>query len=186
MGSPTLPVRGALREKMEILERYRTFWERFWAGFVDGLVFVPIGLLNNYISKHAQPGVLLICWAIFQSLTVLGYSILMHARYGQTVGKMFMGVKVWDVSESRLPSLKQAFLRDIGNVVPNVAGLVYLVFLMVSHQYTNPNQQLHNLPGEIIGWAGSVWFLLEVVTMLTNQKRRALHDFIARTVVCID
>ena len=28
-----------------------------------------------------------------------------------------------------------------------------------------------------------LWFLAEVVTMLTNEKRRALHDYIAGTVV---
>jgi hypothetical protein len=28
-----------------------------------------------------------------------------------------------------------------------------------------------------------LWFLVEIVTMLTNGKRRALHDFIAGTVV---
>jgi hypothetical protein len=28
-----------------------------------------------------------------------------------------------------------------------------------------------------------LWFLAEVLTMLTNRKRRALHDFIAGTVV---
>jgi len=28
-----------------------------------------------------------------------------------------------------------------------------------------------------------LWFLAEVLTMLTNKKRRALHDFIAGTVV---
>lgn len=29
----------------------------------------------------------------------------------------------------------------------------------------------------------SLWFVAEVLTMLTNEKRRALHDFIAGTVV---
>jgi hypothetical protein len=29
----------------------------------------------------------------------------------------------------------------------------------------------------------ALWFFAEVLTMLTNEKRRALHDFIAGTVV---
>jgi uncharacterized RDD family membrane protein YckC len=32
-------------------------------------------------------------------------------------------------------------------------------------------------------YAGGLWFLAEVVTMLTNEKRRALHDWIAGSVV---
>jgi uncharacterized RDD family membrane protein YckC len=32
-------------------------------------------------------------------------------------------------------------------------------------------------------WSMSAWGILEVATMLLNSKRRALHDFIAGTVV---
>jgi uncharacterized RDD family membrane protein YckC len=40
-----------------------------------------------------------------------------------------------------------------------------------------------SLPALILAYASIGWFLLEVVTMLTNSKRRALHDLIAKTVV---
>jgi len=35
----------------------------------------------------------------------------------------------------------------------------------------------------VLAFAGLGWFLLEVITMLTNSKRRAIHDLIAKTVV---
>ncbi|MFL6264288.1 MAG: hypothetical protein ACJ76Y_31765 [Thermoanaerobaculia bacterium] len=35
----------------------------------------------------------------------------------------------------------------------------------------------------LLALGGLAWFLLEVTTALTNQKRRALHDLIAGTVV---
>ena len=186
MDSPTLPVAGSLREEIENLERYRTFWERFWAGVLDGLVLLPISIMNHFISKPGRPAAVLISWATFFFFSVLAYSILMHARFGQTVGKMLMGVKVWDVSEGRLPSLRQAFLRDIGNVVPNVAALAYFIFLVASQRYVGHGEEVNSLPGAVIGWTSFAWFLVEVITMFTNQKRRALHDFIAGTVVCLD
>ncbi len=34
-----------------------------------------------------------------------------------------------------------------------------------------------------IGSIHFIWFGVEIITMLTNEKRRALHDFIARSVV---
>jgi uncharacterized RDD family membrane protein YckC len=34
-----------------------------------------------------------------------------------------------------------------------------------------------------LSWLSIAWFLLEIVTMLTNEKRRALHDMIAGSVV---
>jgi uncharacterized RDD family membrane protein YckC len=35
-------------------------------------------------------------------------------------------------------------------------------------------------------WIGVLWFWSEIVTMLFNRRRRALHDFIAGTVVLSD
>ncbi len=29
----------------------------------------------------------------------------------------------------------------------------------------------------------NIWYLLEIITMLFHKKRRALHDFIAKTIV---
>ena|ERR1700686_1079135 len=164
--------------------RYKTFWQRFWAGFIDGLVFLPINFFHHYLSSPARSPAVLISWAIFSYSVYWLYSVLLHARYGQTLGKRAMHVKVMDVSEEAIPSLSQAFLRDIGYIVINVFSLIYFIYLVVSHKYINGPQQLENgIPGEILGFAGLGWFLLEVVTMLTNPKRRAFHDFIAKTVV---
>jgi uncharacterized RDD family membrane protein YckC len=181
----TFPIAGSL-QKIDDFERYRTFWSRFWAGLIDGLVFLPLGILNVYLSRPGRSPLVLVSWAIFFNSTVWAYSIIMHARFGQTVGKMVMHVKVWDVSESRLPSLKQAFLRDIGTVLINVAFVIYFVYLVLSHRYVNGAELNSDLPASIISWADSGWFWLEVITMLTNRKRRALHDLIAGTVVCVD
>lgn len=35
----------------------------------------------------------------------------------------------------------------------------------------------------ILGIGSLLWFVAEIVTSLMNQKRRAVHDFIAGTVV---
>jgi len=50
------------------------------------------------------------------------------------------------------------------------------------HRYFNGADHL-GLVGKILDVAGFSWFILEVITMLTNSKRRALHDWIAGTVV---
>jgi uncharacterized RDD family membrane protein YckC len=34
-----------------------------------------------------------------------------------------------------------------------------------------------------IAFADFAWFVAEILTMLSNEKRRAIHDFIAGTVV---
>lgn len=95
-----------------------------------------------------------------------------------------MHVKVMDVSEASIPSLKQAFLRDLGYIVLNVLSLSYFIYLVLAHEYVSGKVEVvSSSPGTILAFAGLGWFLLEVVTMLTNEKRRALHDLIAGTVV---
>jgi len=163
--------------------RYSTFWPRFWAGFYDGLVFLPVSLADNYLSSPARLPIVLIAWALFSYPAYWVYSVALHAYRGQTVGKKATHVKVMDVSETRIPSLKQALLRDIGEIVPNSICLVYFIYLVVTHQYSAPFSQSSHWPILVLGFGSLGWFLLEVITMMTNSKRRALHDWIAGTVV---
>lgn len=164
--------------------KYSTFGKRFLAGFVDGLVFIPVNFLDGYLSKPARGAAVLILWAVISYTTYWLYSVLMHARYGQTLGKMVADVEVLDQGESLLPTLGQAFLREIGYIMLNTGSLLYFIYLVSTGHYVGgPDQEVNTLPGTILSLGALGWFLLEVVTMFTNSKRRALHDFIAGTVV---
>jgi uncharacterized RDD family membrane protein YckC len=111
------------------------------------------------------------------------YSVSLHAYRGQTVGKKAQHIRVMDVSEEKLPSLKQAMIRDIGTIVLSSSGFSYFVYLVVTHRYTDPLSLSTSWPLYILGFANLGWFPLEIVTMFTNSKRRAFHDLIAGTVV---
>jgi uncharacterized RDD family membrane protein YckC len=168
---------------MPVEYRYSTFGPRFWAGVIDGLVFLPVNLLDNYMSSPARAPFVLIAWALFSYPAYWVYEVALHAYRGQTVGKKAQGIKVMDVSEQRLPSLKQALLRDIGAVVFSTCALVYFVYLVAVHKYDQPFSVSSNWPMLALGFANLGWFLLEIITMFTNSKRRAFHDLIAGTVV---
>lgn len=165
------------------MDQYRTFRRRIGAGFVDGLVFLPISAFGSYLSSPARGSVVLISWAIVSYSAYWIYSVVLHARYGQTVGKRIMRIKVLDVSEERIPSLLQAFLRDLGWIVVDVLSLAYFIYLVGAYKYVQRVELLDNLPGRILNYSSTGWFLIEIITMLTNSKRRALHDLIANTVV---
>ena len=164
------------------MDRYSTFWPRLCAGFLDGLVLSPISMAAPYLSQPNHGTIFLICWSIFATSAYYVYSVWMHARYGQTLGKKWLGVQVLDVAEGRIPTLWQAFLRDIGDIVPSALGLCYTIYLILTHHYS-PAVLEASLFLSIVGWSNTGWFLLEIGTMLTNHKHRALHDLIARTVV---
>lgn len=165
------------------VDRYKTFSRRFWAGIIDGLVFIPLGFFNIYFSSPARSLVTLVVWAVFFYSCQWAYSVILHALYGQTIGKRLMHVKVLDVSEQRLPSLSQALIRDSGGILLDLGSLIYFIFLIVKHGYVHRGEYDDSLPEGILAFASIGWFLLEVFTMLTNYKRRAFHDLIAKTVV---
>ena len=136
---------------------------------------------DHFTAPERGPFVLIV-WAVITYSAYWLYSVLLHAKYGQTFGKMAIGVKVLDVTEGRLPTLRQAFIRDSGYIVLNTFAMFYLIYLVLAGQYT-PAAEITLLPGQILVWASLGWFLLEIITMATNDKRRAFHDFLAKTVV---
>lgn len=148
-------------------------------------MFLPIDWLDDVVRASVQAPAVLIVWSILRCTAFWLYSVLLHARYGQTLGKMAVGVKVLDVNEQRAPTLRQAFLRDIGYIILNTLGLGYMIYLIVMNQSSVDSHRLA-LPLQILGGAAFGWFLLELISMLTNPKRRAVHDLIAGTVVVRD
>ena len=164
--------------------KYATFWRRFWAHIFDTVVVaVPLvaggvaaektGLIQSVASPQLQ--------VLFQFVAV-AYFVILHGACGQTVGKMATGVKVLDVSERRAPGWLQALARD---AVPLLLILVSMVYVLgfgatpAEAEAAEPAAAIQIALALIV----PVWALAEMVTMLFSRKRRALHDFIARTVV---
>lgn len=158
--------------------KYKTGHKRFWASILDALVFLPLIFLDELLTVN-QPFSILI-WQASISLLGYSYSIIMHYQYGQTLGKMLTGVKVLHVSESKRLTFKQVLLRDSIPILIDVAGLIYFASLL--KQGLSADNLITNYE-DLTSIVALVWVLLELITMMTNQKRRALHDFVAKTVV---
>lgn len=176
------------------MERFKTFWPRFWAGLIDGFcvsvlhfVFVfPLGLLVG-VSIHATNGP---AWPVALLSTAAGffpiaYSVFLHGRFGQTFGKMAMSIKVLHQDEQRIPSYREALMRDIGLLALNVAGAAMTLYRAASGMpLAGPGVLASRTVFEVVlEHAAVAWYVLEIISMLTNEKRRALHDYIAGTVV---
>ena len=163
------------------LRRYDTFWPRLGAGVVDGMILSPLRWLDSWIFGSVTQPVLLVLWFIFFSFIHIIYSVTLHGLYGQTLGKMFTSVRVLDISETRL-TFGQAFLRDSVPVVFIAVGVAIGFQTALSGE--NPSAGNGFTVAEImISLTAVVWLVAELVTMLFNDKRRAVHDFIARSVV---
>src|SRR5258708_39899612 len=112
---------------------------------------------------------------------MFAYSIYLHGTYGQTIGKWLMKVQVLNIDETRL-IMRQAFLRDSIGVSLAVVYLLFAIAPVFSGVSPRSREFGEHMPS-LIWNVGLVTFALEVITMLTNAKRRALHDFIAGSVV---
>ena len=171
---------------MEPDAKYRTAWRRLWAGLVDGAIFLPFGWLDDVLWRNVASPMVLVPWFVLYSFLMVGYSIGFHWAWGQTLGKRLAGVRVFNVAGGRL-SFRQAALRDILPLSLTLVGVPMDVPKVA--QGINPLlPQAGGLAGlsmfqMFVLWASLAWFVVEVVTMLSNRRRRALHDFIAGSVV---
>jgi uncharacterized RDD family membrane protein YckC len=102
---------------------------------------------------------------------------LFHGFTGQTIGKMVIGIKIFDKSEKLKISFGQAILRDI---VP--LGLTLIIYLISILGLSRDNSEL-TFSSLLILYILVIWSILEIITLLFNKKHRALHDIIAGTVV---
>ena len=166
--------------------RYETFWPRFRAGFIDGVIIAvftfPLAYLDNYVIQPEQNYSVAIIWLFISYFSPLAYYIYFHTTRGQTPGKLLSKVKLLDISEERIPNFRQAFVREIGYVILIGISFGLLAFNLLAREfYWQPVSG--TLGQQIYTWSALSWFLVEGVSMLTNYKRRAVHDYIARTVV---
>jgi uncharacterized RDD family membrane protein YckC len=162
-----------------IEKKYRTFWRRFWAGNVDAIVLSPIGLLDHWFWTQHTPVSMRLLWFALSSLVWPVYSIYLHGRFGQTVGKRLLRIKVVDVSGEALTMI-QALRRELVNLPFSVWSMV--TGLTAIARGGSPHDSVHGDGGLLVGLSLAL-FGLELVSTLGSRQRRALHDFVAGSLV---
>src|SRR5258708_4091991 len=171
-----------------LADRYSTFGPRFWTGFVDSCVLWPLGFVTSALLSLNVPRGVASLLIIVESLAWLVYTVVMHARYGQTVGKMATKVRVVDFRTEGRISWSQAWLREGIPMFLSLGFLGYEIYAvwtrhLAPSDVANGQALVANKAFWLLTALPGLWFIAEVLTMLTNEKRRALHDFIAGTVV---
>jgi uncharacterized RDD family membrane protein YckC len=168
-----------MKQTYSAFEKYRVGFQRFIALLIDGLVFSPLIFVGGYIFGSNFSDSIIIVWLIFHTSVSYLYNIILHTFFGQTIGKMLTGIKVLDVSETPI-TFRQSVYRDI---IPLILGVIFLcgdiyTISTIGIEFVG-NSIFYVIMTNIL----LVWAVLELVSMLTNEKRRSIHDFIAGTVV---
>ena len=161
-------------------KKYKTGLKRFLAAWADGSLMglITFWFESQLLFNGSEDPILY--FSIIVATPIL-YSILMHGFFGWTLGKKILRIKVVRNSDEKKINFFQAVLRDIVPLLLVLFGIYSFAQVAVAGD-TNAFVRYEPLFNTINN-VYALWLLLEIITMLFNKKRRALHDFIANTVV---
>jgi len=164
-------------------EKYHTFWPRFFAAPVDNLVFWPLtGLLFIFLLLLNTPAKTLMLISFIVGLVRIIYRIYFTGRFGQTIGKMASKVKVVDAKTGQDISYKQAILRNIIVIAINMSTLVFFP-QFIFFTKADYRQFILSPSFKLVALLFIVLAIANIIVFFSNDKRRAIHDYIAGTVV---
>lgn len=168
---------------------YGGFWIRAAALMLDGMIALPIAGLSLWLSSQnlAYAAHVSIAGIVF----TLFYEVYLVQRFGGTPGKLMVGLRIVGVDGAPV-TVRQAFLReapDLGFAICGTVGLWIAVGRLNGADSGSFLRDFSRLTALMpfwirpLRWVRRIWNWSELIVLLTNEKRRALHDFIAGTVV---
>lgn len=162
------------------MNKYHTFWKRFWAALIDGIILYPLVFIDTAFDNSNYQALFIIGKFLSTFLYIL-YFILLHAKYGQTIGKKLMNIKVIDIAEVNLIGFKRATIRELPWIIAN--GLIFLYLLKIFFLKNTEPIEIKEKYDDLSFIISFTWLVIELISMLTNPKRRAIHDWLANSVV---
>jgi uncharacterized RDD family membrane protein YckC len=173
---------------------YATFWQRFAASLVDTFVLLPLIFTQLWLESLSRAAAFFL--VIPMTAAYCTYTIYCHGRFGKTVGKHALGIRVVKTTSEPI-GWREAWLRSSVDlafaVVAVISSFAALVAITDAEYYgVDWLQRAGNLQSHHPQWlawtytANQIWIWSEVLVVLFNEKRRALHDYIAGTVVIVD
>ena len=171
---------------------YVGFWKRLGAYALDVAIFLPYGLaVQNFIysNKYALLGNF-----ILTTIFGLVFWVYLVSRFGGSPGKLLMRIRIVKIDGGAV-SYREAILRYsvlFAISTASSAALVLAFFRIPEVDYVAYSDST-NKAGFLQTYAPSwyqslqivilVWVCAELIALLSNDKRRTLHDFMAGTVV---
>ncbi len=114
-------------------------------GIVTSLLTAPGALIEGWGSgqfSDVASGVLFSFGGLSALLVYFAYFTIMEGRYGQTLGKMALGIKVVRETDGQVPGTRTAVLRTLMRIVDSIGSyLVAFVVVLVSDK----NQRLGDM-----------------------------------------
>lgn len=173
--------------------QYGGFLKRLGAILIDLVFMLPLVPIYWIGASHFR--LFQVYWIVICQLFGLVFSVYLVKRFGGTPGKLAMNLRIRKVNLEPV-TYREALLRYLPEAVLSLGaqlGIVLAVIHMTDAEYFSikSNDRIKHLTELAPAWtspltiANTIWFWGELLVLLTNDKRRALHDFIAGTVVIV-
>jgi len=170
---------------------YAGFWTRLGSLLLDTLFLLPIIFLTLYLNGLGKNVYFM---TLIPNLAFgLWYNIYLPKKYGGTPGKLAVGIKIIRLDGEAI-NWKEAILRhSVLLALTLLSSIMMTVCLLQADDTIFTNLSWLKQSAYIMSlspaffkfytWATNIWFYGELIVLLTNKRKRAVHDFIAGTVI---
>jgi uncharacterized RDD family membrane protein YckC len=171
--------------------RYAGFWPRLASLLLDGIIMMPLLALGLWGSTQFR--LFDVYYFVPNIFFSLFYYVYLVRRFGGTPGKLIVGIRIRKVNGEPV-GYREAFLRYLPDFILGTLASIALIIGLIhmtdaeyhSLAFMERTQRMVALAPSWyrpVQWIQNIWIWGELIVLLTNKKRRALHDFIAGTIV---
>jgi uncharacterized RDD family membrane protein YckC len=151
---------------------YVGFWKRVLAFLLDAIIFSPIVFLYMRYDRYFLENRLVFPVLLYLILPCF-FQVFLNVKYGGTPGKLIVGIRIVDC-DGHYISLMQSIYRVSPQIIASILSIVGDFFIS--------GEQIKRIITLIEG--AITWFyFIDVLVIVFNKKRRAIHDYIASTYV---
>lgn len=185
----------ASSEEPPRLLNYARISRRFLAVLIDFAVFMPLGVLYYWLGAYSVNSAML-AEALLPFYFAI-YSLYGHGRFGRTIGKYLMGLRVVRCDGSDLGFFRACRRYAVDGGLSLFSGIGAIAVLRDANE-----EAFHAAGGwverlgyrstiepevvTLMSWLWWAWLTIDLFVMFSNRARRALHDVIAGSVVICD
>ncbi len=170
---------------------YAGFSKRFGAFWIDFIIFVPLIFFVMWGNEQ---------WRLFELFyfapgMVFGvyFSVYLVKRYGGTPGKLLLNIKIVKLDGSNV-GYKESVIRYsvifLLSVVSSIVDFPVLLEMSDSKYFSmglnarwDYRISHQSQFSKYLTILTQIWIYSEFIVLLLNKKKRALHDYMAGTVV---
>jgi len=166
---------------------YATFWQRVGASLLDGLILSPVNYGLIFLSMVYYKIFIL---SIFPTIISVFYKIYLEKQYGQTLGKLIVGIKVTG-DNSEWTDYTQIIKRNYYHIIMLLFTVIKHVDLFKMESFLQADTYMQMIQVQKVQAPMYIYlvyvlgtlFCIDCLLMIKNNQSKTLHDTWAKTVV---